>query len=94
MTTTRLSVLTAHALTRLQPKAKGAKGAAPAGGIDDGGSKHLHGISQQGIRATTEDGAHTIQVETRDAAVANFGALTAYSSPVNTTADTPYVCCR
>ena len=58
------------------------------GEIVDGGSKHLHGITQQGMRATTADGAHTLQVQTLDAAVGNFGALNAYPSPVNTTADT------
>ena len=52
-----------------------------------GGSKHLHGVMESGLRARTAEG-HMLQIATQDAAVANFGELTAYPSPVNKTADT------
>ena len=55
--------------------------------IVDGGSKHLHGITEAGLRVTAADG-HMMHIEAADAAVANFGELTAYPSPVNVTADT------
>lgn len=55
--------------------------------IVDGGTKHLHGVMEPGIRFQTPAG-QSFAVETTDAAVANFGNLTAYPSPVHTDADT------
>ena len=55
--------------------------------IVNGGTKHLHGVTEEGLRVTSHDG-HRMQVAALDAAVANFGELTAYPSPVNTTGDT------
>jgi len=56
--------------------------------IVDGGTKHLHGVSQKGLRASRRGGAETLEISSVDFAVANFGALQAYPSPINTTADT------
>ena len=55
--------------------------------IVNGGSKHLHGVMEGGLRATTDNG-RSLNIAALDAAVANFGELNAYPSPVNTTADT------
>ena len=70
--------------------------------IVDGGTKHLHGVMEAGLRAETgsthgnddndndsdSDRHRTMSVSAMDAAVANFGELTGYPSPVNITADT------
>ena len=61
--------------------------------IVNGGSKHLHGISEEGIKVTSGDGKAVMHIAVHDAAVASFGAQdagkpTAYPSPVNVTADT------
>lgn len=53
----------------------------------NGGTKHLHGIMEDGLLVKASDG-HTMQISALDAAVANFGELTAYPSPVNITGDT------
>merc|ERR1719408_829340 len=54
--------------------------------IVDGGTKHLHGVTEDGLRV--QDGDSTMQISSIDAAVANFGKLDAYPSPVHETADT------
>ena len=54
--------------------------------IVDGGTKHLHGVTEDGLRV--QDGGSTMQISSLDAAVANFGVLDAYPSPVHVTADT------
>ena len=64
--------------------------------VVSGGSKHLHGVVSRGpaLRATQlgaaslSSSARTMSVESLDAGVVNLGALNAYPSPVNTTADT------
>ena len=56
--------------------------------IVDGGTKHLHGITEEGLRVRDNNNNNTMQISSLDAAVANFGMLTAYPSPVHETADT------
>jgi hypothetical protein len=56
--------------------------------IVNGGTKHLHGVMEGGMRATIRDAGRTMSVSALDAAVVNFGQLTAYPSPVNVTGDT------
>mmetsp|Transcript_35724 Transcript_35724/g.93375 ORF Transcript_35724/g.93375 Transcript_35724/m.93375 type:complete len:832 (-) Transcript_35724:153-2648(-) len=55
--------------------------------IVDGGTKHLHGVTEEGLRFQTPSG-QTLGIASTDAGVANFGNLTAYPSPVHTDADT------
>jgi len=54
--------------------------------IVDGGTKHLHGVMEPGLRYS--EGDKVFSISTMDAGVANFGNLTAYPSPVHTDADT------
>lgn len=54
--------------------------------IVDGGTKHLHGVTEQGIKYVSSSG-DTFTVGSTDAGVANFGNLTAYPSPVHVNAD-------
>ena len=66
--------------------------------IVPGGSQHLQGVMEGGLRydlgdhpaKRTQIGAatHSMQIGSTDAGLANFGELTAYPSPVNTSADT------
>ena len=58
--------------------------------VVSGGSMHLHGLADPmpAVRATTANGAQQLQIEAVDAAVANFGELTAYPSPVHANAST------
>ena len=44
--------------------------------IVDGGTKHLHGVTEAGLRFDAE-GGRTFSVGSTDAGVANFGNLTA-----------------
>eukprot|EP01052_Picozoa_sp_SAG31_P025252 SAG31_NODE_2203_length_6199_cov_6.619836_5_plen_269_part_00 len=56
--------------------------------IVPGGSQHLQGVMEGGLRYNASDGKHALIVGSLDAGLANFGALTAYPSPVNVSADT------
>ena len=67
--------------------------------IVPGGSQHLQGVMEGGLRynlTTTASaaaggaaaGGHAMTIGSTDAGLANFGELTAYPSPVNTSADT------
>lgn len=56
-----------------------------------GGAQHLHGITDAGIRVEVEDTLgerRTMRIASLDAAVANFGKLTAYPSPTDQKGDT------
>lgn len=55
--------------------------------IIDGGTKHLHGVTGEGLRYTSPSGK-ILSIATTDAAVANFGELNAYPSPVHSDGDT------
>lgn len=55
--------------------------------IVDGGTKHLHGVTEKGIKFESADGKNVFTVASTDAGVANFGNLTAYPSPVHQDAD-------
>jgi hypothetical protein len=59
--------------------------------IVPGGSQHLQGVMEKGLRYNASDGKHTMTIGSTDAGLANFGELTAYPSPVNTSADTKTV---
>jgi len=54
--------------------------------VIDGGTKHLHGNMEAGIRV--EVAGRRLSVSSMDAAVVNFGDLTAYPSPVHSGPDT------
>ena len=54
--------------------------------IVDGGTKHLHGVTEHGIKFESSSGK-AFTVASTDAGVANFGNLTAYPSPVHQDAD-------
>eukprot|EP00928_Gymnodinium_smaydae_P036212 TRINITY_DN25336_c0_g1_i1.p1 TRINITY_DN25336_c0_g1~~TRINITY_DN25336_c0_g1_i1.p1 ORF type:complete len:743 (-),score=75.20 TRINITY_DN25336_c0_g1_i1:191-2419(-) len=54
--------------------------------VIDGGSKHLHGNTDAGVRLEVD--GHSFAVSAMDAAVVNFGELTAYPSPVHSDPDT------
>lgn len=56
--------------------------------IVPGGSQHLQGVMEKGLRWNASDGKHTMTIGSVDAGLGNFGELTAYPSPVNTSADT------
>ena len=56
--------------------------------IVPGGSQHLQGVMEKGLRYNASDGKHSMTIGSLDAGLANFGALTAYPSPVNASADT------
>ena len=53
----------------------------------DGGSKHLHGVTERGLRVVV-DGGRVMTIGATDAAVASFGALQAFPIPVDETPDT------
>ena len=55
--------------------------------IVNGGSQHLHGITDSGIRFESITGK-TLQIKSLDLAVASFGELVGYPTPTNVTADT------
>lgn len=55
--------------------------------VVDGGTKHLHGIMEPGVRVQTSDDRR-MAVSALDAAVVSFGNLTAYPSPVHQDPDT------
>lgn len=55
--------------------------------VVDGGTKHLHGVTEEGIQFYASSGK-TFSITSTDAGVANFGNLTAYPSPVHTDPDT------
>merc|ERR1712086_175554 len=48
--------------------------------VVSGGTKHLHGIMESGLRVDV--GSQRMSISALDAAVVNFGELTAYPSPV------------
>ena len=56
--------------------------------VVNGGAKHLHGITRQPALSVTSAGGQRMSVSALDAAVLNFGELTAYPSPVLTEPDT------
>mmetsp|Transcript_43781 Transcript_43781/g.76864 ORF Transcript_43781/g.76864 Transcript_43781/m.76864 type:complete len:807 (+) Transcript_43781:83-2503(+) len=58
----------------------------PALEVIDGGAKHLHGNMEGGFRLDAGD--RQMLVSSLDAAVVNFGELTAYPSPVHNDPDT------
>lgn len=58
----------------------------PASEVIDGGAKHLHGNMEDGFRLDAGD--RQMVVSSLDAAVVNFGELTAYPSPVHSDPDT------